>query len=188
MRSITDYEKVFSMKRFIFTMLLGMTVIPVCAQTDKKERISFATTVGTGISMNVPSSTPVMWQALGYYNLTRRWSVGVGTGLSFYEKVLVPLYGDVRFQIGRERKFTPYAEFAIGGAFAPANDANGGFFMNPSIGVQYPLKNKMKLQLAVGYEWQELKRLKKQTDPYFVKEFEEVLYHNSISIKAGILF
>lgn len=176
------------MKRFVFTMLLGMIVISVCARTDKKERISFATTVGSGISMNTPSSTPVTWQFLGYYNLTPRWSVGLGTGLSFYEKMLMPLYGDVRFQMGKERKFTPYAEFAIGGAFAPANDANGGFFMNPSFGVQYPLKNKMKLQLAVGYEWQELKRLKKQTGPYFVKEFSEALFHNSISFRVGVRF
>ena len=176
------------MKQFIFVMLLSFIVIHLYAQEDKKERISFASTLGTGVSLNTPSSTPVTWQVLGYYHLTQRWALGVGTGLSFYEKALIPLYGDVRFQIGRQRKFTPYAEFAIGGSFALAKEANGGFFMNPSIGVQYPLKNKMRLQLAVGYEWQELKRLKKQTDTYFVKEFVETLNHNAISIRAGIEF
>ena len=60
--------------------------------------------------------------------------------------------------------------------------------MNPSIGIQYPLKNKIKLQLAVGYELQKLERLKTQTDSYFEKEFVERLSHNSISIKLGLLF
>jgi len=58
---------------------------------------------------------------LGYYNLTEKWSLGAGTGLSFYEKMLIPLYGDVRFQIGRERKFTSYLEFAAGYSFAKTN-------------------------------------------------------------------
>lgn len=176
------------MKRFIFIILLCIAVGNAKAQTNGENKFSYATTAGTGISMSTPSSTPFTWQVLGYYNLTERWSIGAGTGLSFYEKMLIPVYGDVRFQIGRERKFTPYAEFAIGYSFAPSSDANGGFFMNPSIGIQYPLKNKMKLQLAIGYEAQELERLKKQTDSYFHKEFEEQLSHHSISFKIGLRF
>lgn len=46
----------------------------------------------------------------------------------------------------------------------------------------------MKLQLAVGYESQGMKRLKKQADSYFSKEFEEQLGHQSISIKLGFCF
>lgn len=86
------------------------------------------------------------------------------------------------------RKFTPYAELAAGYSFAPSDDANGGFFMNPSVGIQYPLKNKMRLQLAVGYELQELERLKKQTDNNFHKEFAEELSHHSVSIRLGLCF
>lgn len=179
------------MKRFIFIILLCIAVSSVKAQTNgesKESKISFATTIGTGLSMSTPSSTPFTWQVLGYYKLTDRWSAGVGTGLSFYEKTLIPVYGSIRFQIGRERKFTPYAECATGYSFAPSDNANGGYFMNPSIGIQYPLKNKMKLQLAVGYELQELERLKKHTDNFFLKEFEEKLSHHSISFKIGLRF
>lgn len=176
------------MKRLIFIILLCIAVSSVKAQTNGESRISFATTIGTGLSMSTPSSTPFTWQVLGYYKLTNRWSAGAGTGLFFYEKMLIPVYGDIRFQIGRERKFTPYVECAAGYSFAPSDNANGGFFMNPSIGIQYPLKNKMKLQLAVGYELQELERLKKQTDSYFYKEFEEKLSHHTISIKLGLCF
>ncbi len=176
------------MKRFIFVILLCITVISAKAQSIGENKISFATAIGTGLSIGKPSFTPFTWQVLGYYNLTDRWSVGAGTGLSFYEKMLIPVYGDVKFQIGRERKFTPYIEFAAGYSFASSGNANGGFFMNPSIGVQYPMKNKMKLQLAAGYELQKLERLKMQTDSYFHKEFTEKLSHNMISIKLGLSF
>lgn len=145
-------------------------------------------TIGTGLDMGKPSSTPFTWQILGYYKLSGKWSVGAGSGLSFYEKMLIPVYGDVRYQIGRERKFTPYVELGIGYSFATAGNANGGFFINPSIGLQYPLKDRMKLQLAIGYELQKLERLKKQTDDYFYKEFAEKLNHNMISVKLGLCF
>lgn len=176
------------MKRLIFIILLCVAICSAKAKTTDESKISFATTIGTGLPMSEPSSTPFTWQALGYYNLSSRWAVGVGTGLLFYEKMLIPIYGDIRFQIGRERKITPYAEFAAGYAFAPSGNANGGFFMNPSFGIQYPLKNKIKLQFAVGYELQELERLKKQADNYFMKEFAEQLSHHSISFKIGLRF
>ena len=79
------------MKRFIFIILLCIAVSSVKAQTNGESKISFATTIGTGLSMSTPSSTPFTWQVLGYYKLTDRWSTGVGTGLSFYEKMLIPV-------------------------------------------------------------------------------------------------
>ncbi|GAE85669.1 hypothetical protein [Bacteroides reticulotermitis] len=76
----------------------------------------------------------------------------------------------------------------MGYAFAPQRKVNGGFFINPSIGVQYPLAGKMKLQLAVGYELQEFERLKTQTDNQFRKEFAEQLSHHSLSVRLGLKF
>lgn len=138
--------------------------------------------------MNKPASTPVLWQFVGYYNPTARWSVGVGTGLSFYEKMLVPLFGDVKYQIGRERMFTPYVEMAGGYSFAPSAKANGGVFLNPSVGVQYRINGRLKLRLAAGWEMQRLERLREQTDSYFHKEFAEKLNHSLISLRLGLVF
>lgn len=178
------------MKRLLFTICLCIAATVVKSQTGHNDsRFSYATTFGTGIPvMNTPSKVPFTWQVLGYYNLTERWALGAGSGLSFYEKLLIPTFGDVRFQIGPARKFTPYAELGVGYAFSPSNNANGGFFLNPSFGIQYPLRNRMKLQLAIGAELQELERLKKQTDDYFQKEFKEKLSHHAISLKIGIVF
>lgn len=177
------------MKKLIIIVLLGFSVIMAKAQTEEKEcKISLATTIGTGLAMTKPSKTPFTWQILGYYHLTNRWLVGAGTGLSFYEKMLIPIFGDIRFQIGRTRKLTPFAELGMGYAFAPGKNANGGFYINPSVGIQYPLKNHTKLQLAIGYELQELERLKKHSDNNFTKEFAEKLSHHSISLKVGVVF
>lgn len=176
------------MKRLIIIVSFCLAIITAKAQTASDNKISLATTIGTGLDMSSPSSTPFTWQVLGYYNLTDRWAVGVGTGLSFYEKTLIPVFGDARFQVGRTRKFTPYAEFGMGYSFAPSGDVNGGFFMNPSFGLEYGLKNKMKIQLAMGYEFQELERLKSYTNDYFESEFEEHLSHHLISFKLGLRF
>ena len=177
------------MKKILLILLYGLLILPTSAQTEnKKNRISFATTAGTGIAVNVPSYMSYIWQVSGYYHLTDRWFVGAGTGLSFYEKLLIPLYGDVKYQFGSKRMLIPYTELLMGYSFAPDNEANGGFLVNPTVGVQYPLKNNMKLLLAVGYELQKLERLKKQSDSYFAKEFAEKLSHHSISVKLGILF
>lgn len=176
------------MKHRILTIALCLATFSAIAQNGGRDRISFAATLGTGISISTPSSTPFMWQFLGYYNLTERWALGVGTGLSFHEKTLIPLFGDVKFQIGRERRFTPYVELAAGYSFATAGDGNGGMFLNPSIGVSYPLKNSLKLQLAAGYQMQKLEQLKKYSDGYFSSEFAEQLRHNSISVRLGLSF
>ena len=174
------------MKKILFVWLCSFSLVSATAQDGNK--ISFATTAGTGITIGAPSYTLFSWQLSGYYHLTERWLVGAGTGLSFYEKLLIPLYADVKYQIGRARMITPYTEFGMGYSFAPDNEVNGGLFIYPSVGIQYPLKNGMKLQLAVGYELQKLQRLKKHSDNYFAKEFAEKLRHHAISIKLGLCF
>lgn len=176
------------MKRLLFLFFLSLAATGARAQSGGARTIAFTTSVGTGFSVNTPAVVPVTWQVLAHYRPTPRWSVGAGTGLSFYEKMLVPLYGDAKYQIGRERKLTPFLEMAAGYAFSTSRNANGGWLMNPSFGVQIPLKNRLKLQLAVGYEWQKLERLKTQTDRYFRKEFVEKLSHSMISIRVGLSF
>lgn len=50
-----------------------------------------------------------------------------GTGLSIYEKALIPLFANVKFAITKPRKFTPYIECGVGYSFAPDKNANGVF-------------------------------------------------------------
>lgn len=138
--------------------------------------------------MSSPSKTPLMWQVLGYYNLSSRWAVGAGTGVSVYEKPLLPLFADVKFRVIKPRKFTPYIECGAGYSFALAKNANGGFYLSPTIGVEYAVCSKAKLLFGIGYEFQKLERLKSYENPNFSSEFQERLNHNSLTFKIGVLF
>lgn len=75
-----------------------------------------------------------------------------------------------------------------GYSFAPSSRATGGFCLSPSVGLQTKITDKMDVFLAVGYEVQNLKRLKEHDGVYFHTEFEEALKHHSITLKAGIVF
>lgn len=174
------------MKRIFLLLITVVAVTGIEAQP--KERFSFATSVGTGIALSTPKSTPFEWQVVGYYRLNRRFSAGIGTGVSVYEKTSIPLFADVRFALTKPRKFTPFWEWAAGYGFAPGKDVNGGFFLNPSLGVQCKVCGRQKVFIALGYEIQKLERLKKYEFPLFTAEFAEKLNHRSISVKAGLVF
>ena len=174
------------MKKMILLFLLCcMTPIVKAQQTD---RITFVTTIGTGISMTTPGTSPFTWQFLGYYAISKRFSVGLGSGVSIYEKALIPLFADAKFTLLKPRKFTPYLECGVGYSFAPDKNANGGFYLNPSVGVQYSIYGRKKLSLAFGYERQELEWLKIQEQSLFAVEFAERLHHSSLSVKLGFIF
>lgn len=174
------------MKKLSLLLLAVVTVTVADAQGT--ERFSFATTVGTGISISTPKSTPFEWQVIGHYHFTRRLSAGIGTGVSVYEKILLPLFANMKFAVIRPRKFTPFLECGAGYGFAPDKNAGGGIFLNPSAGVQYTVSRRNKLFIALGYELQKSERLKKYECSLFSAEFTEKLNHSSISIKAGFVF
>lgn len=167
-------------------MLLAAPAIAVRGQ--KMPRFACSTAVGTGIALGRPASTPFVLRVTGYYNVGRRFSVGAGTGLSFYEKALVPLHADVKFLLARPRRFTPYAECAAGYAFALRDDANGGLLLAPAVGVQYALRGGMHLFFSAGYELQKLERLREYRGDRFSAAFCEKLGHGSLSFQVGVLF
>ena len=160
------------MRKILLVLLFVITSITLNAQLP--ERLSFSTSIGTGISMNP--------------EINNRFSAGVGSGISFYEKALIPLFADVKFAILKPRKFTPYLECSVGYSFAPSKNANGGFYLNPSVGVQYKIHNKIQLFCALGYELQKLERLKRYENSLLITELAEKLNHNSISLKIGFIY
>ena len=174
------------MKKIILTLIVLIAATTSYAQLP--ERFTLSTSIGTGIPMSSPASTPFSWQVSGHYEINKRFSAGIGTGISFYEEALIPLFADAKFAITKPRKFTPFLECGIGYSFAPGKNVNGGFYLNPAIGIHYKILNDMKLFIAVGYELQELERLKKYENSLLITEFAERLNHSSISIKLGWIF
>lgn len=113
---------------------------------------------------------------------------GNGTGLSFYEKTLIPVFADVRFLITKPRKFTPLLECRVGYSFAPSDEADGGFYLNPVVGIRYVVGHGHGIFVAVGYELQNLERLKTYGNHFLQAEFAERLRHRSIGIEVGFEF
>lgn len=169
-------------------MVLSAPLFCITALGREPSRFSCSTAVGTGFGLGRPSSTPFVWRITGYYNPGRRFSVGAGTGLSFYEKALVPLYADAKFLFARPRRFTPYAEFAAGYAFALRGDADGGLMLGPAVGVQYALRTGMHLFFSAGYELQKLERLREYRGDWFSAGFCEKLSHGTLLFQVGVLF
>ena len=175
------------MKRIIFAVSFLFVSFLVKGQASERN-FTYVAATGTGIDMNEPSYTPFMVHVLTYYPISKRFSTGIGTGLSFYEVTLIPLFANAKLAITQPRKFTPFVEFGSGYAFAANKNANGGFHLNSSLGVQYALSEKIKLQLSAGYELQKLERLKKSENDYFTAGFAEKLTHHLLSVKVGIVF
>lgn len=174
-------------KLILIVALLSVITIHAIGQTNER-RFSYTTFLGTGISMTQPSCTPFTWQVMSLYHINKRLAVGAGSGISIYEKMLIPLYASARFFIIRPKKFTPYLECNIGGAVAATKDTNGGFYLSPSVGAQIRINQKLKMNIALGYELQELKRLKMHTGEYFHTEFKEELSHNTLALKLGLTY
>jgi hypothetical protein len=175
------------MKKLVFVFCFLSVLFSVTGQIPERP-LDFTASIGAGIAINKPSSTSFTFQALGHYRVSKMFSAGVGTGISFYETTMIPLFADVKLTGKRLRKFTPYAECAAGYALAVNEHTNGGLYLNPSIGIQYAFPNRMKLQLAAGYELQKSERLKTYANDYITVNFAEKSACHSISIKVGILF
>lgn len=171
------------MKKMILTCIATVLYLTVHAQ-----KFSFQTAVGSGIDLSTPVSTPIYWRISGHYLVVERFSVGAGTGLSFYEKTLVPIFADAKFLITRPRKFTPFLECRVGYGFAPSDDANGGFYLNPVVGIRYAVGHRHGIFVAIGYESQNLERLKTYGNHFLKAEFAEKLRRRSIGIEVGFEF
>ncbi len=175
------------MKTKIGILILTFAVTTAWGQTTA-DRFSYAATVGTGIAMSTPSKTPVTGYLLGYYKVSSRWAVGLGTGLAVYEKTLLPVFATAKFRIAKPRLFTPYLECGVGYSFALSRNTNGGLYWSPTLGTEVALSPHLQLLVGLGYEFQALERLKTHQDNYFSTAFQEHLSHNTIALKVGVAF
>lgn len=169
-------------------IIIALIFLGKAVHAQEIRSISYATTIGTGLDMSKPSCTPFIWQIIGSYNFNKRLSAGVGTGISLFEKPIVPLFADVKFLICKPRKFTPFIQCGVGYGIAVSKDANGGICLNPAVGISYSVYKRMKLFVSVGYELQKLERLKKFNSEIVTVEFSEKLSHNLISLKIGVVY
>jgi hypothetical protein len=172
------------MKKILFVLIFVGTI----AHAQDFIRVSYSTAFGTGIDMGSPASNPFIWQIIGSYNFNEHVSAGIGSGVSLYEKPIIPLFADVKFKVRKQGKFIPFIEFGAGYGIATSDNTNGGIYINPSIGVSYSVYKRTKLFIAAGYESQKMELLKRYENNLISVEFAEKLRHNLISVKVGVEF
>ncbi len=163
-------------------MAAALCVLPfLAAEVPAQElpRFSCSASVGTGFGLTRPSSVPVVWRVTGHYNVSRRFSVGAGTGVSCYEKNARAALCRCEVPAYAPPQLYALCRCAAGYAFAPRRDANGGLLLNPELGVQYALRCGVHLFFAAGYELQRLERLRKYEGRWFSAEFAEQLSHGT---------
>lgn len=171
------------------TVVLAVLIfLGSAAQAREPRRLSCMTAVGTGFDMSRPSHTPFTWRIIGRYNFSGRLSAGIGTGVSFFEKPLIPLFADAKFNLCKPRKLTPFVDCCAGYGFAVFGDANGGVCINPAVGITCSVCARVKLFVSAGYELQRLERLKTYENALLRAEFAEQLSHNLLSLRIGIEF
>lgn len=174
------------MKKIFVCLLLAF--LSVMGYSQNSTRINVAITGGSGIDLGKTPYTPVTGSVCVLTNVFHRFDAGIGLGISSYERVLLPIFADIKFRIIKPHLFTPYLECAAGYALALENNASGGFYVNPLFGVEFAFRNDIKIFLNAGYEYQSLTRLKKNENEFFKSEFIEQLNHHIIAIKIGLLF
>ncbi len=170
------------MKRYVV-----IAIALLAASFTAQSQATFTTTLGTGVAIDGRSNS-FAWRFTSHYDLTDRWSFGVGTGVSVYEKTLVPVFAYAMYCLGRERRLTPFVATAGGYSFAFSSDARGGVMLNLSAGVRYRLTDGILLLLSAGWEMQRFGHLISRTDTWFHKQFAEHLTRNAIYIRLGVVF
>ncbi|MCI1742382.1 MAG: hypothetical protein LKI18_08610 [Prevotella sp.] len=172
------------MKKRLILMCMMAVAISLAAHAQEKKQLSLITSVGTGLDISTPAKTPVNFHVIGLYGINSHLYAGAGTGISSYEKMLIPVFTEVRYYFTKPKTFMPFAECNLGYSFAPDKHANGGLYLNPSIGMQY----KQRFFVSLGCEWQKLERLKSYKDQFASTEFAEKLHHTVISVNFGYKF
>jgi len=172
------------MRKIIIFLLFISCIIDLSAQ----QRYSISARVGTGISMSKPSATPFTVEGLGHFNYNYHWAIGAGTGYGLYDNIsIIPLFANIRYTLNPTATYNLFADCSAGYGVALGNDNNGGFYMNPAIGVQRRLWSKY-FTFSAGYQLQNLERLKRHSNEYISSEFVESLSFSSFSLKVGIVF
>ena len=173
------------MKKVILLILLACMSIAVQAQ---KDRLRFQTNIVAGTPLADSDVKPLSLLISADYNVHPRLSAGLGTGLSKYDYLMVPVYGTLHWSIIKQHRFTPFMASNIGYAFAPKKLVSGGFYFTPSVGVRYQLKGHHSLSLSIGYELQEYSQLQSYESTFALTQYIEDISNHALTVNIGFVF
>ena len=123
-------------------------------------------------------------------------AVGGGIGVDLYEEALMPLFLDIRGNLGKGN-LTPYYAVDVGFGFplgkwlsdgdewAPAQQLKGGKFIYPAIGLKFATRSAMAFQMDIGYNFQQNER---DLSLWWGNEAVEKIWYKSLAIRMGVAF
>ncbi|MBQ0080118.1 MAG: hypothetical protein KBS95_01015 [Alistipes sp.] len=122
------------------------------------------------------------------YQFDQSFFLGLGVESTVFEKcTFVPIFATLKyFPINGEKRIAPFASCRFGyGIFASADDdidngnCKGGFYTNPSIGLQFGVgKNDHAIEFSVGYTYQNAS----------YKNFNVTTKGQNIQLRLGFIF
>lgn len=115
--------------------------------------------------------------------LKDRVFIGIGSSLiiDYDNDIAIPIYANSRVYFTKNTAVRPYFSLSIGGEVY-----NGGFYINPSIGIDIPISNKLGIYTSVGYEG--ATNWCYYCDWYDHEYDSHPVFLNYVNIKLGIRF
>ncbi len=153
-----------------------------------REKIHFSTNLTLGMPLADSDVKPLSLLVSAEYQLHPRLSAGLGSGISKYDHLMLPVFATFHWHVSKPHRFTPFLGCNIGHAFAPKKHVNGGFYLSPSVGVSYKLKGRHSLSLSVGYELQEYSQLLSCENARFLTQYVEDISNHAITASIGFTF
>lgn len=169
----------------------------------------FTSITEAGVLIGSPDSDPKMPFVLSTslnYTLYENLSAGIGTGVEFYHGTYLPITANVHYRFGKKR-LSPFASLQAGYLIALESnyhrpyrdltlidlmpgyplwldklDAQGGFTINPSVGVILETDYDFGISLSVGYRYHRLGYKLDRSDYHLNVDY------NRLSLKLGIIF
>ena len=153
-----------------------------------REKIHFSTNLTLGMPLADSDVKPLSLLVSAEYQLHPRFSAGLGSGISKYDHLMLPVFATFHWQISKPYRFTPFLGCNIGHAFAPKKHVSGGFYLTPSVGVIYKLKGRQSLSLSIGYELQEYSQLVDYESTMYLTQYIEDISNHAITASIGFTF
>ena len=153
-----------------------------------REGINFSTNLTAGTPLPDSDISPLSLLVSAEYQLHPRFSAGLGTGISKYDHLMLPIFATLHWQISKPHRFTPFLACNIGHAFVPKKHVSGGFYLTPSVGLSYKLKEHQSLSLSVGYELQEYHQLVTYENAELLTQYVENSSNHAVALSIGFTF
>lgn len=172
----------------ILFLLMAHMPVSISAQDGRTGYINH-----TGIDLLAGrSENSIRLQMTHGYQITERFSAGIGAGYVFYSDPLdlVPVYIDFIYQLSGG-KVAPFLQFKLGSSISILRDHNsepdrhkGGAMLNPALGLQITNGTGSGIYFSAGFN---LDNSAIEQDAFGGRIIKEAISYRSISLGFGLI-